>query len=200
MLPSRPSDVLGAVLEGRSKPSAAQLVDYLCLTTGVDTAAIWRGESDHADRPANWQGGYELAVAAFQSTDYVDCHCWTFTPSTFLDVIEALFAVGKLRTWTVERIDDTPPGFLEFYVKLRRVDPERHLGRRPSASPWTAPAASLPAPQAAMAPAGDPEPVLSPLESRLIASKRRAAALARRVPPVSVLLRRRDERVAGSVR
>ena len=100
--PSRPSDVLGAVLEGRSRPSAAQLVDYLCLTTGVDTAAIWRGESDHAERPANWQGGYDLAVAAWQSTDYVDCHCWTFTPVTFLEALDVLFAVGMLRTWTVE--------------------------------------------------------------------------------------------------
>ena len=60
--PSRPSDVLGAASRARSTPSASQLVDYLCLTTGVDTAAIWRGESDHAERPANWQGGYELAA------------------------------------------------------------------------------------------------------------------------------------------
>lgn len=123
-LPSRPGEILAAAVERRTRPSAAQLVESGSLTLQVDTAAIWRGQSDHVARVPDWRHGYESARAASRSDDYVDCHCWTFTPATFVAALEAMTAAGVLAEWELLWIRDTQPGTLEFQAKLRRLPSE----------------------------------------------------------------------------
>ena len=62
---------------------------------------------------------YRLARRVTSTTDYVDAHCWIFTPSSFLDVVERLSRLG-LFPFAIEYFHATEYGDYEFYTRLRK--------------------------------------------------------------------------------
>ena len=74
------ADVSVEHLQARQRPSARQVFDFWSGLHEIDTAAAWAGTLDD-DTPL---GQDELALQkmseAGASTDYVDVHCWVFTP------------------------------------------------------------------------------------------------------------------------
>lgn len=61
--------------------------------------------------------------ARAQQGEYLDCHVWTFTDSSFTEVIDELRALGHI-DWHVAAIEPVPTNELEFYAVLRRGGPD----------------------------------------------------------------------------
>jgi hypothetical protein len=59
------------------------------------------------------------ALAVQAEARYIACHCWVFTPRSFLDVIEQATLLG-LFPFVVSQFAPTEPGGFEFFVALRR--------------------------------------------------------------------------------
>lgn len=119
--PTVAADWIEAFLDRRSRPSASRIFDAMCNEVSIDGQISWGNDPDSADlilsrTPA---AAYELARQFHGSGEYMDVHCWTFTPDTFCDVLRvaALAGVMQLKLETI-----TPTQGQEFFVRLVRDD------------------------------------------------------------------------------
>ena len=62
-----------------------------------------------------------LAQRVTSTTDYVNAHCWVFTPESFLAVAERLSQIG-LFPFAIEYFHPTEYGDYEFYTRLRKSE------------------------------------------------------------------------------
>jgi SAM-dependent methyltransferase len=171
-----PADVVGAWLADSRRPSLATVYDFYARITTVDAVQAWAGayELDGADD--NVELGLEWARKAAASHDYVDVHCWTFTPSSFVATLRTLYRIG-LTSFRVVAFTPTQYGEPEFFCALERLP--RHLD---GAERQRLQLASLPVIEETNAgpPPGAEAVILSDKEKRLIATKRRVVEAARR--------------------
>ncbi|NDW04560.1 hypothetical protein [Jiella pacifica] len=135
----RAPSTLGEILEadhlGLTRPSFRQFFDHRRLAVPLGPQQLWREPVD----PAQLTGaGTEEALAFAQeaSRDGADagitCHCWVFTPLSFLDLIEELSRAG-LFPFVISQFATTEPGSSEFFVCLRHdhaTEPARLLERQ----------------------------------------------------------------------
>lgn len=132
----RKSSTLGELVEAHhldyARPSLRQVFDHAHLAAAADTDALWSGDVP-IDALPPLTGEHALALAAEdvrkarEDDAYVECHCWVFTPLTFLALIEGATRLGLFPLVISQFAPTEPPGF-EFYVCLRRdaeTDPER---------------------------------------------------------------------------
>ncbi|MBD8908404.1 methyltransferase domain-containing protein [Methylorubrum zatmanii] len=128
------AELIEADLLGYTRPSPRQIIAHTYQARAVEPGKVWAGE-DPAGAP-RLCGDAALALAHAQARDalasgaYADCHCWVFTPFSFLDVIEEASRLG-LFPFVLNRIAATEPGGFEFYVSMRRdgeTDPQALLG------------------------------------------------------------------------
>lgn len=125
----RPESTVGelvqAHLEGRWRPTPAQKFDFTSLWRHVDAHAAWEGYPDldalAPTGPDNVEVAYAQARELHEGEDYMDAHCWVFTPESFLRCIAMLNRLG-LFPFEIENFVDTQPGELEFFLHLRRSD------------------------------------------------------------------------------
>jgi SAM-dependent methyltransferase len=122
----RPESTAGEMVEahllGYRRPSIRQVFDSYARTRPVDIAQAWAEDLTRTLKPvpAKFASAFEL-VRDLQAGRYVDSHCWVFTPKSFLEMLEAMLALG----WLGFRIEDfhpTEPGDLEFHVRLTAED------------------------------------------------------------------------------
>ena len=179
---SRLGEVIEAHLQARLRPSPCQVFDFWSSLHEIDTAAAWAGTVDD-DTPL---GQDELAMSkvteAAASVDYVDVHCWVFTPTSFLDTVSRLMALDLVPWYRVATFHPTEPGSLEFHVTLERLPddlPVAERRRRQEAS------VELVSSTAGSATVAHSFVLLSEKERRVVAAKRmllgKARAGARRV-------------------
>jgi hypothetical protein len=131
---ARPASTLAELVEadllGYDRPSPRQLFAHASEARAVAPERIWAGE-DPATAP-RLAGGDALAhayaetSAALASGAYVACHCWVFTPESFLDLAAGATRLG-LFPFVLNRIGATEVGGFEFYVSMRR-DAEEEPG------------------------------------------------------------------------
>ena len=121
--------------------------------------------------------GLEWARRAAETDEYVDVHCWTFTPESFLETLRTLYRLG-LTSFRVVEFAATLPNELEFFCAFERLP--RSLTREDRVDVQLA---SLPPNGGAphRLDDGTKAMVLSRREVRLVAAKRRAAMAARRL-------------------
>lgn len=122
------AELLDAYFSERQRPTPAQVFDYRA------SEAVLRkrqgGETDYF--PLHGFDGEVLARRRLQehfaeylermrnpAADYVDAHCWTFTPASLHLLLAELRSLGLIRL-KVEKI--TGNNGVEFYVHLRRED------------------------------------------------------------------------------
>lgn len=149
---ARPLSTLGEIVEAhlsnRKVPSLKQVYDNYTLARSVDRRSLWC-DNDHKAKSL-WPENYRKStshrylhprgivwdfVQKTQAGEYVDCHCWIFTPRSFLDVLEAL-AVNQLVQFGVSAFHDTLPNQHEFIVRLRK---EKSISQQLSTiKRWTA--------------------------------------------------------------
>lgn len=130
--PSTTGQIVDADLRQLDRPSPQQIFDHTFETVALDDGKVWQQPVDTAALP-KLCGEHALALAneqterAFASGSYESCHCWVFTPLSFLDVVENLTRIGRF-PFVFSQFASTDPGDMEFFVCLRRdveEDPDR---------------------------------------------------------------------------
>lgn len=119
-----PSEIIGAHVDGLQKFSSAMVYDFAShCVEAVDSGEAWREPAAVMKQPKRWtlEESYKMAIKNRQPDAYVDCHCYVFTPTSFLEVIARLMEHGLL-DYEVDHMIETQPGELEFYVGLRKID------------------------------------------------------------------------------
>ncbi|HJE22794.1 MAG TPA: class I SAM-dependent methyltransferase [Methylorubrum populi] len=128
------AELIEADLLGYTRPSPRQMIAHTYQARAVEPGQVWAGE-DPARAP-RLCGDAALALAHLQARDalasgaYANCHCWVFTPLSFLTVVDEASRLG-LFPFVLNRIAATEPGSFEFYVSMRRdgeADPQALQG------------------------------------------------------------------------
>src|ERR1039458_652469 len=120
---SRPADVIGAYLDRQTKASSAVIYDYVSkFRENVVASEVWSNpHRDYRKKPANsLKQAYNTCLENLKPGNYVDSHCFVFTPYSFFDIVRALIE-HDLFGYEIAYFKDTPENQLEFYVSLRKV-------------------------------------------------------------------------------
>ncbi|MBC7801397.1 MAG: methyltransferase domain-containing protein [Gemmatimonadaceae bacterium] len=115
------SAVITANLLRARAPLPAQIIDSCMNHQAVDGVALWTGAAAALPRnrpAASLSHALMAARESLETSNYIDVHCWVFTPLSFLRILEQLCAFGLIR-FECERCFDTPRGDFEFIVVLR---------------------------------------------------------------------------------
>ena len=120
--PTVTAEVIQAHVSRATVPSPRQVFDHYSCAVAWRGAIAWEqdvafGEltSIHTEVEA-----LERATAVATTGEYVDVHCWVFTPSSFAHLFAALQRM-QLVPFSLEHCSDTVGG--EFFATLRAVDP-----------------------------------------------------------------------------
>jgi hypothetical protein len=121
----RPESTLGELVEAYllrvRRPPARHLFDRVLLAAKFSKAEAWQDDMYACSPPRvdRLDDAYRLAERAAMTNDYVDAHCWIFTPESFLDVADRLSRIG-LFPFVIEYFHPTEYGDYEFYTRLRK--------------------------------------------------------------------------------
>ena len=180
----RPQTTVGQMLQAHQQgdlvPSVRAVYDHLRTATTLSARDAWSGRRPPLDSVRSHSLDNTLAhVDRARSGEYVDCHVWTFRPSSFIDQVNELGRLG-LCELVVETVRNTRPGQLEFYAVLRRLprdrSPEDDARLRAAGKQRTDDER-----RQLERPADESSMQLSDSERRLIERKRAALARARRL-------------------
>jgi SAM-dependent methyltransferase len=182
------SEWVDAYLRQLQRPSFKQVYDFISkeISGKVDTAAVWSATADYSgvvrsDVADPDVAALNLCRAVQQSDEFVDVHCSVFTPDSFLELYERLARLGLIE-FEIAYFAPTEFNTLEFYVSLKRMDSSsdrESMIERQLASLYRA---RQLVDAGAGAPQSDPPPhaeiimVISSMEHKLIATKRRILA------------------------
>lgn len=121
----RPISTVGEILQSHLQkatvPSPKQLYDNYTLGCQVDAAAAWAGQIDPSLALKLHPPGLARAMVdkAFFNQEYIDCHCWIFTPESFLDCHQQLVQ-ERLTPLSITQFEPTQPGSNEFFVQMSK--------------------------------------------------------------------------------
>ena len=130
--PSTLGEAVEAFLLDYAKPSLRQVFDHTYGAMALEPARLWSEPLRVEDLP-RFCGEHALELAHANVTRvrdsgaYVLCHCWVFTPLSFLDLIEGATRLG-LFPFVMNQFSATEPGSFEFFASFRRdgeTDPPR---------------------------------------------------------------------------
>lgn len=178
---STAADLVDAHLRGLETPSFRNIYDHEVNYLPVDTAKLWAGElpayshrRDVAD-PDRFAMDCCLEQLA-TPTVYRDVHCHTFTPESFLGLLETLMRLGLL-DYSVRSFFPTEVGHLEFFVTLERAREDTPSDQKmASVRARRAERASF----STVGAGGRRVIEVSPLEERLVSGKRALMSVVRR--------------------
>ena len=135
----RTASTIGDLFEadhlGLVRPSFRQKFDHRSLSVAIAPGQRWREGVDETGMPRiSVQDALAFARAASDgpSVDDAECHCWVFTPLSFLDALEQLSRARQF-PFVISQFATTDPGSSEFFVCLRHdhvTDPDRLLHRQ----------------------------------------------------------------------
>lgn len=117
------AELVEADLLAYTRPSPRQIFAHTYEARALEPGQIWAG-ADPAQAP-RLCGEVALALAQAQATQalkterYVDCHCWVFTPASFLEAMTCATRLG-LFPFVLNQVSGTDPSGFEFYVSMRR--------------------------------------------------------------------------------
>ncbi len=118
---STTGEMVEAYLLRVRRPPARHLFDQVSLQAAFPKAQGWEDDM-FVQSPVlekHLPGAQRLAERVASTADYVDAHCWVFTPESFLDVGDRLSRVG-LFPFAIEYFHPTEYGDYEFYARLRK--------------------------------------------------------------------------------
>lgn len=118
------SDVVGAYVRKLRRPSGFNIYDHLNNFINVPVSDAWDPAFDASQVPKVYSRDVALTAAIeLENADtYNDCHCWVFTPRSFLSLMAEMGEHGLL---DFEVIDfyGTEHNTLEFFAALRKISP-----------------------------------------------------------------------------
>jgi len=121
---STPAQVMGAYYDKLTRSSSAMMYDFAReCSIDIDSGTAWSDPGAYAKTKKRWSAG-EVQTMCGENLDphkYVDCHCYVYTPSSFITIMEELMRLG-LFNYEVAGMLETQTGELEFYVSLRKIE------------------------------------------------------------------------------
>jgi SAM-dependent methyltransferase len=112
-------DVVSANLLKARIPQPRSILDFVSNYVDVNAKAVWDQNVDLGSlRPKNCIKDALPLVAQSLRGEYIDVHCWVFTPNSFVKLFEHASMQGLMRFECVDFID-TQYGEFEFFVTLR---------------------------------------------------------------------------------
>jgi SAM-dependent methyltransferase len=121
----RPISTVGEMLDAYFRkakvPTPKHLYDNYTMACQLDKEKAWRGEIDQAALNRLHPPGLAMQFVrrSLDQGEYLDCHCWVFTPQSFLSAMEELLTESLL-PFAIAHFCTTQPGELEFFVTLRK--------------------------------------------------------------------------------
>lgn len=110
-------EVLAAYLAGARTPQPERILDFVLKDVLVDKQAAWDGVLGSLASQLPLEGAMN-AVRQAEAGNYVDVHCWVFTPQS-LGRLFADLAKHGLLDLECTSFDDTEYGEHEFFISLR---------------------------------------------------------------------------------
>jgi hypothetical protein len=134
---ARPASTLAELVEadllGLTRPSPRQVFAHASEARAIAPDRIWAGEDPATAARLSGEAAlahaYAEASAALAAGTYVPCHCWVFTPESFLGLVAGAMRLG-LFPFVLNRIGATDVGGFEFYVSMRRDGEEEPTALR----------------------------------------------------------------------
>jgi hypothetical protein len=123
----RPLSTMGQVLESflrqSKRPSTQQIFDSSTLFATCNGKIAWdlseSIENNSFDFPTSEIDVWQKVCDNFSNNQYIDSHCWVFTPQSFLQILLLLTKLDLLN-FTVKEF--YPTSGCEFYVSLQSID------------------------------------------------------------------------------
>jgi SAM-dependent methyltransferase len=127
--PSTASEMIEAHLLHPRSPTFRQVFDYLGSAVKVDVVEAWVAKlrPDHLEHIHTEDIAWENAQRA--SVEYIDVHCWVFTPQSFFDAVRMLIR-RDLFDYRVTSFFPTARNDLQFFVALERIAPDLDRSKR----------------------------------------------------------------------
>jgi len=117
------ADVVEASLHHYRKPSPRHVFDYISSAVMYDDSIAWGNtvviEPQKIKPIYSEKEAWRLAQRSLFEDQYVDAHCWVFTPQSFFDLLESLINL-ELFDFKVEQFYETAG--CEFYVSLKALN------------------------------------------------------------------------------
>ena len=106
---------------GHKRPEEDIVLDYLVNVVSADAGSLWNGQQ----QPDNLRRIHSVShcramIDRHKGGEYVDVHCWVFTPDSFIALINSVIAHYDLK-YQVSFFETTHPGQLEFYARLQKL-------------------------------------------------------------------------------
>jgi SAM-dependent methyltransferase len=127
--PSTPSELIEAHYLGLRRPSFRQVFDSLASAVKVDVVEAWaaRLPPDQLEHLYTEDFAFEHALKA--SDEYIDAHCWVFTPQSFFDAVRVLIRRDRF-DYKVVSFFPTEHSDLQFFVALEKIAPDLDRPKR----------------------------------------------------------------------
>ncbi|MDP9075751.1 MAG: class I SAM-dependent methyltransferase [Actinomycetota bacterium] len=119
------AQLVDSALRRRQVATFQQIFDHESNFAGeVDTAALWAGMDPtplrRSDVDSPERHALQRCLAQRDTGAYVDVHCSTFTPQSFVRILTGLAELDWL-SFGVDELYYTETGSFEFFVTLRRL-------------------------------------------------------------------------------
>jgi len=106
---------------GRERPDIDTVLDYIANVVSADAGKLWSDTSAAQQTRKIFSAANCVDVVKRHAAgEYIDVHCWVFTPSSFLDLIRTTIERSGLH-FRVSFFKTTPARQLEFYVQLEKT-------------------------------------------------------------------------------
>jgi hypothetical protein len=118
--PSKLIEIIRAHNERRTIPDIYSVLEHRALTCHNEPRRHWNEDHGPAidNLKARWEGAKTEFLAA--GGNYIDVHCWQFSPETFKLQIDSLFVLGYTK-WQLVEMYETPMNDLEFFCILKKA-------------------------------------------------------------------------------
>lgn len=125
--PSRASEVIGSYLDSVTKSTSSMIYDAKSEYKETTPQRAWIGLVDDVlviPKAKQLKEAMRSCELNLQHGSYVDAHCYTFTPSSFIEILRQLM-LHELIDFEVAYFKETSMNELEFFVSLRRINGRR---------------------------------------------------------------------------
>jgi hypothetical protein len=111
------ADILAAHLAGARIPQPDRVLDFFLNYVTLDKQDAWDGKFGELKPVTTIAGALECARRSVAG-EYVDVHCWVFTPQS-MGLLLANLAEGGMIDLQCTHFEDTAYGEYEFFIGLR---------------------------------------------------------------------------------
>lgn len=120
-----PNEVIGAYIDKMIKPSSSMMYDFASHNAiGIDVASVWDNKELLCKRSPKFrwtkQEALDMCKISASSKAYIDCHCYVYTPESFLTIIKELTGLNLI-DFEICNFMETQKYESEFFVSFRKT-------------------------------------------------------------------------------